>query len=567
MRFLAAVLILALAGCTGDAEISQGPNTGAGRVDASGNHYPTISTFACDPQQGTAPLTSSCSWSVSSADAASMSCAIDVNADGSFEFAFQACPNNSSQDIVFNQSGTVQVLFQVIDARGLTTTSTVAVTVTDGTVTPPGDQAPVISQLTATPSSGFAPLAVQFAFSVSDPDGDATTCTLTEGTQVLSAASPCGSNETRAASFAAGAHTVTLTVDDGKGGTAVKTTNITATVNTSPATGDLSISKIEWGQSVIGTTPRLVAGKDALLRVYVLGTGSGMNGAVVKVDGTNGSTSLGELTLTGPSTTPTAEAPSDLTQQWHTVIPGSWIASGFSVAVHVDPNNQINETNETNNDQTLTPTVGSGNVLPLTAVPVAQGGHTGVPMDNSQGLKQIWPLKDITVTTRATYTSSTTLSPTTNWDTLLSALDAVRMSDGSARDYVGWVNVTYGSGIAGIGYVGDPTCLAADSDEYTSVHELGHNMNRNHAPCGGATGVDPNYPVSTAHLDTQGWDYVSGNLEEANVAYDIMAYCDPQWVSTYNYKAGAGVARGEPGLVDRRGDGITPHHRERHRHR
>jgi hypothetical protein len=168
---------------------------------------------------------------------------------------------------------------------------------------------------------------------------------------------------------------------------------------------------------------------------------------------------------------------------------------------------------------------------------VKQGGRTGSPLDISTSMKQIWPLKDINVISHATYTVSYALDPTTNWDTLLQDLDNAHQADGSQRDWLGWVNINYSSGIFGIGYVGEGTALSADSDTMTSVHELGHNMDRNHAPCGGASSPDPNYPVSTAHLDGWGYDYVSQQLYAPSVAYDIMGYCDPQWVSAYNYKA------------------------------
>jgi hypothetical protein len=519
MKLRPSVLMLAVFGCAGG-----GAQVGPGNLVNPNDHLPDIASFGCDPAQGDVPLTPTCSWQVSDADGDALSCGIDIGADGTTEFPFAQCPSTGSQQLTIRQPGDFQVMLTVRDSQGGLSYSTVQVTGTGGMVVPPNDQAPVITGFTATPTSGLAPLNVEFDFTVYDPDNDPMTCRLLEGSTVVVDSSACGTGEHRNAVFQSGNHHVTLEVKDGRGALVTQSLDITA--SDAPPPSDVHISKIEWGQTIVSTTPRLVAGKDALLRVYVLGNHAGVTGTVVTVAGTHGSTSVGPLTLTGPSTAPTSEVPSDLSQQWRVTIPGSWIASGLSLTV-----------NAGGQMQTVTPTIGASNVLPITAVPVTQGGRTGSPLDNSQGMKQIWPLKDINVISRAAYTTSHTLGATTNWDVVLQELDSVHQADGSPRDYLGWVRVTYQSGIFGIGYIGEGTALAADNEAMPSVHELGHNMGRSHAPCGGAASPDPNYPVSSAHLDVYGYDYVTQTLQVPSVAYDMMAYCDPRWVSQYNYKA------------------------------
>ena len=70
-------------------------------------------------------------------------------------------------------------------------------------------------------------------------------------------------------------------------------------------------------------------------------------------------------------------------------------------------------------------------------------------------------------------------------------------------------------------------------------HEIGHNLGRSHAPCGGAGGPDPNYPYGGASIGQYGTD-IQGN----NVAFysptshvDMMSYCAPEWISDYTYEA------------------------------
>ena len=69
----------------------------------------------------------------------------------------------------------------------------------------------------------------------------------------------------------------------------------------------------------------------------------------------------------------------------------------------------------------------------------------------------------------------------------------------------------------------------------TMVHEVGHAHGREHAPCGGAQGVDPAYPHSNARLGTYGYDITSDTLIDPSEAADMMGYCSPIWVSDYTW--------------------------------
>ena len=85
--------------------------------------------------------------------------------------------------------------------------------------TGPTNATPVISSATATPTSGFAPLATSFSAAATDADGDALTYSWDfDGNGTADA-----TGATASTTFTtAGAKTVKLTVSDGKGGTATK---------------------------------------------------------------------------------------------------------------------------------------------------------------------------------------------------------------------------------------------------------------------------------------------------------------------------------------------------------
>jgi hypothetical protein len=121
---------------------------------------------------------------------------------------------------------------------------------------------------------------------------------------------------------------------------------------------------------------------------------------------------------------------------------------------------------------------------------------------------------------------------------------------------------------AGIGGIGDERPGSADwggrdamsrvevagdgsIDVGTIVHEIGHNHGRPHAPCGGVSGTDPDYPQGSDYLEAgigvQGFDIVTEQLynpfptDPPASRYDlpvkdVMSYCWPNWWSDYNWQ-------------------------------
>ncbi len=68
----------------------------------------------------------------------------------------------------------------------------------------------------------------------------------------------------------------------------------------------------------------------------------------------------------------------------------------------------------------------------------------------------------------------------------------------------------------------------------TIAHELGHNMNLMHAPCGNPSGIDPAYPHADGTIGDWGYDYWQSLV--APWAYrDLMSYCGPRWISGYHF--------------------------------
>jgi PKD repeat protein len=496
--------------------------------------HPSITSFVCTPTSGYAPLSTTCTIAVTDSNPQSaLRCTLTADDGRPTVLDRAACRDGLTQAITFMTPGSFHLLLLVDDATGATATATVPLAVTERP-----NLAPAIASFTAMPAAGTQPLTTTVRWAVSDPDGDALTCDLDVGDDgtIDLAALDCAVATRQLTVTTAGTIMVRLTVHDARGLSASSVLTLTSRA----PVGDVRLEKVEWGQSVVLETLRLVQGKPALLRAHVLSDTAGLGPLTVDAEGfTAAGVSLGKLPLVGPARVPTAMATADLAQQWTGTVPAAWVEPGLEVRLTLDPADDLPETNETNNQRALKPAVGRGSVLQLTNVPVVLQGVTGTPLDLQPIVTSLWPVKAVQVAARAPYTFSGTLgaNDTNAWGSLLQNINALRVADGSTRDYYGWVHLTYRAGIAGIGYVGDPAAVGRDDSPDTGAHELGHNLGRSHAPCGNVSGADPAFPYPGGKIGSWGYDATRKVLVDPATNTDLMGYCDPAWVSDFNYLA------------------------------
>ena len=125
-------------------------------------------------------------------------------------------------------------------------------------------------------------------------------------------------------------------------------------------------------------------------------------------------------------------------------------------------------------------------------------------------------------------------------------------SPAAYRSYFGFVNPAEsmdaycdGSCVAGVSQVGSASGVASsglgvgfrDAARETFLHELGHMHRLGHAPCGSPPDVDERFPDPKARLGTWGYDMRSDTLiDPGSAVRDFMSYCDPTWISAYNYQ-------------------------------
>jgi hypothetical protein len=87
---------------------------------------------------------------------------------------------------------------------------------------------------------------------------------------------------------------------------------------------------------------------------------------------------------------------------------------------------------------------------------------------------------------------------------------------------------TYSRAAVGLGFTGNTVARIL-------LQELAHNMGRQHAPCGGAQNVDPNYPYPNGLIGSWGYSLTFKSMRAPTAYKDFMSYCQPQWVSDYTY--------------------------------
>ena len=109
-------------------------------------------------------------------------------------------------------------------------------------------------------------------------------------------------------------------------------------------------------------------------------------------------------------------------------------------------------------------------------------------------------------------------------------VEALRVMEGSPGYYMG---VMKGLS-AGVAHLPGWSSVAPPG-QVVIAHELGHNMNLYHAPCGGAGGPDPSFPSPTGSIGAWGYDFRDGGRLVTAGHKDLMSYCDPRWISDYSF--------------------------------
>ena len=307
----------------------------------------------------------------------------------------------------------------------------------------------------------------------------------------------------------------------------------------------------------------LVAGEKALLRVFpTAARESNANMPLVRarfhVNGTE--THAVDIPATGVPI-PMEIDEGDMTKSANVVIPAEVVRPGLEMVIEVDP------------DGTLDPTLGVAERIPatgrlavevremppfdLTVIPFLWASEPdssviGFAEDMASdadghallaATRTLLPVADIEVTAHAPVTTSSNFALH-----VLAETQAIRALEGGNGHHMGLMaRFQYWSGVAEI--PGRSSVSLPNGD--VIAHELGHNINLRHAPCGDAGGPDPRYPYPDGSIGAWGYDFPGGyDVGRGGEPIgpwtdDVMGYCDPRWISDYHFTRALGFRLAE----------------------
>ena len=307
-------------------------------------------------------------------------------------------------------------------------------------------------------------------------------------------------------------------------------------------------------QSPDGSVP-LIKGKDGYLRVFGKATVANTVAPKVRVRWYVGASLIRTDTLADPQTsTPVNVYDDSAGFSWDEKISGSFIQPGLAVLTDINPDRAVSEP-AANDDFPVNGTPLGLDVAGLDSanikiVPIdIRGLEPGTPAGGWPAfmgfLSSIHPIPGVQLSVHAMY-FSTDNQPLQSgdqngeWEAILTEVQALEVAESAPKTqhYYGVVHPSYAGGVAGLGYVGAPGAVGWDGSiaDQIMAHEIGHNWNRMHSPCGGPSGVDPNYPYPNAIIGQPGFDVVHDVPMPAQTSFDIMGYCQPYWISDYTFE-------------------------------
>lgn len=124
---------------------------------------------------------------------------------------------------------------------------------------------------------------------------------------------------------------------------------------------------------------------------------------------------------------------------------------------------------------------------------------------------------------------------------LLGETNTIRLSDGGDGYYQGQMSgrVTCAAGVAWLNH----KASFSVPHGVTIAHELGHNLNLRHAPCNDPADPDADFPQEDGSIGNYGWSFRMDSVRDKDDYYDMMGYCNPNWISGYFFDKAARYRR------------------------
>lgn len=319
-----------------------------------------------------------------------------------------------------------------------------------------------------------------------------------------------------------------------------------------PSSVNLSVPLVYLNQVIQNpdVTVPVIAGRQALLRVFATGHETSFYGPSVRADFYQGGQLIHSVLMEPLSDQlPDHVDESRIDRSYNAEIPGHVVQPGVGLVLELDPERLVPQGSAS---QDRFPAEGT---MPLNIIEMPTHKQFIVPTllhddpdervftwtedvsgesRHVQDLRFFMPIGDIDVVGHEPLTIDTDITTYEGWDLWIRTVRAIYEAEGRQGYYYGAVQLPYQYGILGLGYIGYPVSVGGTLSD-TFAHEVGHNMSLRHAPCGGAGGPDPNFPYGDGGSGMWGWDFERDRLMDPESVKDLMSYCNPIWVSDYHF--------------------------------
>ena len=289
----------------------------------------------------------------------------------------------------------------------------------------------------------------------------------------------------------------------------------------------------------------LVEGEPALLRVFFATEGIVLNKPQVRASFYLDSDLVHTVDIPpDPLKVPFEIDEGSLEHSGNALVPGRLIGPGLEMVVEIDPvgtfdpasgiTSRVPETGRMAIDVRSVPDFN------LTLVPVlwAEDPNFEIVTTTEELLKDdelfrlirdLMPVNDFQLKINDPLYTSFQLVPSYA-SQLLGEIEALRVLEGGQGYYMG----VYTQSPHGRAQFGGFSSIS-ELHGFSMAHELGHNMNLGHAPCGGAPSPDRFFPNADGAIGVWGYDLISGELVHPS-SPDIMSYCfNGVWISDYHF--------------------------------
>ena len=309
-------------------------------------------------------------------------------------------------------------------------------------------------------------------------------------------------------------------------------------------TGSSSAYLVQAVQSLDFPVP-LVAGEPALLRVFVSASGaSDVRMPPARARFYQGGSEVRVVNIPAPEgTIPDTVSQGMLALSANAEIPGSLIQPGLEMVVEIDPDGALDSSldiaKRIPEEGRLEIEVQALPLLDFTLIPFLVGARpdssileiTGglAPEDALlRDIKTLLPVPGIDLEIHEPVITSSA-----DFFALVEEVSAIRIVEGATGHYMGLTTGSSG-GVVGLADTPGRASVSIPRSD-VMAHELGHNLNLYHAPCGRPGGPDPSFPSSDGSIGAWGYDFRDSSLVAPTVP-DVMGYCDPPiWISDFHF--------------------------------